>query len=304
MRPYSVFRLKRSLLALFLLSSHIFSIPSIASEKEGLVIGAIPDQNPEQLNRLYNLLCSELSKTLKVPVVYKQVTNYPAAVTAFRTGDLDLVWFGGLTGVQARIQKKGAIVIAQRDIDAKFHSLFIANTKSNLPLIKDVSELKLLAGRRFTFGSESSTSGRLMPQHYLEKAGVQLKDFKGGRPGFSGSHDATLALVQSGSYEVGALNEQVWISNKLRGRVNSSKVNVIWKTPPYFDYHWLAQPNLDDHFGKGFTKKIKKTFLSFSKVSPNQAKILNLFGANKFIAAHDYQYKDIENIGRAIGKIK
>ena len=113
----------------FLLNLLLVGKPSLSQEK--LSIGAIPDQNPERLNRLYSLLSSELSEKLEVPVVYKPVVNYPAAVTAFRTGDIDLVWFGGLTGVQARLQKNGAKLIAQRDIDSKFHSVFIANTKSN-----------------------------------------------------------------------------------------------------------------------------------------------------------------------------
>ena len=298
-------QIERPWLFIYFFLSYFFWANSISTlAKESLVIGAIPDQNPEHLNRLYKILCSELSKKLSVPVTYRPVTNYSAAVTAFRTGDLDLVWFGGLTGVQARLQTKGAIVIAQRDIDAKFHSVFIANTESNLPKIKDVSGLKVLAGQRFTFGSESSTSGRLMPQYFLQQAGVQLQSFKGKFPGFSGSHDATIALVQSGSYDVGALNEQVWLSNIKRNRVDLSKVKVIWRTPAYFDYHWLAQPDLDNHFRKGFTKEIKMTLLGFRKQSPDQAKILEMFGAEKFIPAYNYQYKKIEEIGRKIGKIR
>ena len=44
-----------------------------------------------------------------------------------------------------------------------------------------------------------------MQQYFLNEAAAQLKDFKGASPGFSGSHDSTLILVQSGSYEAGAL---------------------------------------------------------------------------------------------------
>ncbi len=275
-----------------------------APSVEILKISAIPDQNPERLNRMYKTLASELRKELKVDIKYIPVTNYPAAVTAFKTKNLDLVWFGGLTGVQARLQTPGAKALVQRDIDSRFHSVFIANKKSNLPVIKDKSGLKLLKGKRFTFGSESSTSGRLMPQHFLKEAGVLITDFKGGMPGFSGSHDATLALVESGSYEVGALNEQVWLSNLTAGKVDLTKVKVIWRTPPYFDYHWVVQSNLDSRFGDGFTKKLKNTFISFNKKSDTQKKILEMFGAEKFIPSYDYQYNDIEKIGREIGKIR
>ena len=272
--------------------------------EEILRIGAIPDQNPERLNRLYENLSSELSDQLNVEVKYIPVTNYASAVTAFRTGNLDLVWFGGLTGVQARLQTKGSKVLVQRDIDEKFHSLFIANKKTLIKKINNINGLKSLKEKRFTFGSESSTSGRLMPQYFLNKAGVQLKDFKGGTPGFSGSHDATLMLVQSGSYEAGALNEQVWDSNLKRGRIDSSKVYVIWKTPSYYDYHWVVQGNLDKKFRKDFTKDLTNVFLSFNAKSKKQKKILNLFGAKKFIKSRNENYNKIEKIGRKLGKIK
>ena len=272
--------------------------------EEILRIGAIPDQNPERLNRLYKNLSSELSDQLNVEVKYIPVTNYASAVTAFRTGNLDLVWFGGLTGVQARLQTKGSKVLVQRDIDEKFHTLFIANKKTLIKKINNINGLKSLKEKRFTFGSESSTSGRLMPQYFLNKAGVQLKDFKGGTPGFSGSHDATLMLVQSGSYEAGALNEQVWDSNLKRGRIDSSKVYVIWKTPSYYDYHWVVQGNLDKKFRKDFTKDLTNVFLSFNAKSKRQKKILNLFGAKKFIKTRNENYNKIEKIGRKLGKIK
>ncbi len=284
----------------------IFNLSNINDLKaeEILHIGAIPDQNPERLNRLYKNLSSELSEQLNVKVRYKPVVNYAAAVTAFRTGNLDLVWFGGLTGVQARLQTKGAKVLVQRDIDKNFHSVFIANKKSSLEKINNLNDLKLLKGKRFTFGSESSTSGRLMPQYFLNKAGVKLKDFKGSSPGFSGSHDATLMLVQSGSFDAGALNEQVWESNLKRGRINPSKVYVIWETPSYYDYHWLAQGNLDKKFRKGFTKELTNVFLSFNKKSKNQKEILDMLGAKKFIQSKNENYKKIEKIGKKIGKIK
>ena len=77
---------------------------SSTSAGQTLKVGAIPDQNPEKLNRLYGSLAKELTARLNVPVRYVPVSNYAAAVSAFRTGSLDLVWFGGLTGVQARLQ--------------------------------------------------------------------------------------------------------------------------------------------------------------------------------------------------------
>tara|TARA_B100001250_G_C19760016_1_gene771976 strand:- start:509 stop:1336 length:828 start_codon:yes stop_codon:yes gene_type:complete len=269
-----------------------------------MTISAIPDQNPEKLNRLYALLSNQLESELGINVKYIPVINYPAAVTAFRTSDLDIVWFGGLTGVQARLQKPGSIVLAQREIDRQFHSVFIANKKTAINQIENIDDLKLLKGKRFTYGSETSTSGRLMPQYYLQKAEVSNSDFKGRIAGFSGSHDATLTLVESGSYEVGALNEQIFISRMKKEGNKYENVKVIWRTPAYVDYHWLAQGNLDKKFGEGFTKKLRNILLDFNKDIPEHKQILDLFGANKFIKADSSQYKAIEKIGREIGKIR
>ncbi|MBD2258884.1 putative selenate ABC transporter substrate-binding protein [Pseudanabaena sp. FACHB-2040] len=274
-----------------------------ASATLPLTVGAIPDQDPEQLQRLYTRLAEYLSAELGVPVEYKPVTDYAAAVTAFRVGDLDLVWFGGLTGVQARLQVPDAQAIAQRDIDAEFQSVFIANTNSNLAEIEDISELTALKGRTLTFGSESSTSGRLMPQYFLEQAGVVPTDFKG-EVGFSGNHDATIKLVEAGTYEVGALNSQVWEQRVAEGAVDESRVSVIWYTPPYYDYHWVISPEVEERYGEGFVERVQTALTRLDPSVPEQQEILELFGAETFIPTQNENYAQIEAVGRQIGKIQ
>jgi phosphonate transport system substrate-binding protein len=239
-----------------------------------------------------------------VKVKYVPMVDYTAAVTAFRTADLDLVWFGGLTGVQARLQRPGARVLAQRDIDVSFHSIFIAYRQSGLEPFTSLKGLTALKGRRFTFGSENSTSGRLMPQYFLAQAGVKLSDFAGGAPGFSGSHDATIALVQSGTYDAGVVNEQVWRSSLHNGKANRSKVVQLWKSPGYQDYHWIAQGDLDRRFGKGFTNRLSQAILAWRPSNPQQKQILALFGAQQFTSANPAAYRQIEQVGRQIGKIR
>ncbi len=260
------------------------------------VISAIPDQDPEKLQRLYSSLATYLSKELGVPVEYKPVTDYTASVTAFKVGDLDIVWYGGLTGTQARLQVPGAQAIVQRDIDAQFHSVFIANKDS------DIQSLDDLKGHTFTFGSESSTSGRLMPQYFLQQAGIKTSDFKG-EPGFSGNHDKTIELVTAGTYDAGALNEQVWKKRLAEGAVDQSKVDVFYTSPAFFDYHWVIQPNLAERYGADFVQKVQQAFFKLDPSVPEHKEILDLFGAQKFIATNNENYAQIEAIGREVGQI-
>ncbi len=294
--------IKKFLLPSFVLLSVIGS--SIKAEKKILRIGAIPDQNQEILDRRFNKLSKELSKQLNVDVKYIPVVNYVGAVTGFRTKNLDLVWFGGLTGVQARLQTPNSIVIAQRDIDKEFKSVFIVNKKLNLTHTKELSDLKSLRNLRFTFGSENSTSGRLMPEYFLNIAGVKTSEFKGNKPGFSGSHDATLALVNSGAFEAGALNKQIWEKNLRNYPKRTKNVYVFFVTPSYVDYHWLSQGDLDEKFYSGFTMKMKKVILNLNENNPNHKIILEMFNAKKFINSDAKQYKNIEDIGRKLKKIR
>ncbi|WP_218079876.1 putative selenate ABC transporter substrate-binding protein [Anthocerotibacter panamensis] len=292
-----------ALLLLACLAANPLLLAAPPEKARPLVAGAIPDQDPEKLQRLYSKLSNYLQAELGVPVVYKPVTDYTAAVTGFRVGDLDLVWFGGLTGVQARLQVPAAQAIAQRTIDAQFHTLFIANRKAGIAPLKTLQDLTTLKGHTFTFGSESSTSGRLMPQYFLQQAGVKLADFRG-QAGFSSSHDATIKLVEAGSYEAGAVNEQVWLSRTKSGEVDLNKVQVLWRTPAYYDYHWVIHPSVKERYGAQFPERVQAALLRLDPQVPAQKEILDLFGATHFIATQNSNYAQIEAVGRAIGKIK
>ena len=271
-------------------------------EVETFVIGAIPDQDPDLLQRRFGLLSEYLNEELGVPVEYIPVTDYAASVTAFRVGDLDMVWFGGLTGVQARLQVDDAQAILQRDGDDQFHSVFIANADSGLEPIDDLSDLSQLEGHRFTFGSESSTSGRLMPQYYLGQAGVELSEFKG-EAGFSGSHNTTIELVEAGSYEAGSLNEQVWLSSVESGDVDLERVQVIWRTPAFYDYHWVIRPDVVERYGDDFITRVSQAFTQLDIDNPDHKEILDLFSAQAFIVTEDGNYLQIESVGQEIGLI-
>ena len=279
------------------------SVEPLFANKKVLKIGAIPDQNQDVLNKRFNLFSKVLSKELNVKVRYVPVINYVSAVTGFRTKDLDLVWFGGLSGTQARLQTPGSIVLAQRDIDKKFKSVFIVNKNLKINPISRIQDLEKLKDLRFTFGSENSTSGRLMPQYFLDKAGIKIDDFKG-KVGFSGSHDATIALVNSGAYDAGALNKQVWENNLQRSTKRTKNIKLFWVSPDYADYHWLAQGDLDERFSKGFTKKIRSIILNLDIKDPKHNEILNMFNAKKFISSEASLYNEIEEIGRKLKKIR
>lgn len=289
-----------SFLTAVLLVSGLTACAPAAEPNSVLKIGGIPDQNAATLARRYDSFAAYMSKELGVQVQYVPSVDYAAVVTAFTQGALQLAFFGGLTGVQARLQNPGAQAIVQRENDAKFHSRFIV--RAGLP-VKSLEDLKAQAkSLTITFGSESSTSGHLMPRHFLVQAGIDPATAFKTLPNFSGSHDLTWQLVQSGSFDVGALNEDVWMAAVKAGKIDPAKVLEFYTTPEYVDYHWTARADLDKVYGAGFTIKAKQALLKLNMQEHKE--ILDLFSTQRFIETSNANYQAIEQVARNLGIIK
>lgn len=264
-------------------------------EKPVFKIGAIPDQDVSELARNFDEISKYLSEKTGLNVEYAPSQDYAALVTAFQRGEVHMAWFGGLTGVQARNLVPEAEAIAQRPSDEQFHSVFIAQKNLN------VSKLEDLKGLSFTFGSESSTSGHLMPRYFLKEAGMDPeKDFDG-KANYSGSHDKTYKLVESGAFQAGVLNEKVWHKAETEGLVDLNKVKVFYTTPSYYDYHWTIN-KIDEVFGEGTKQKVKDALLSMNQ--ENSANVLKFFQTDKFIETKNENYAAIENVAKQLNIIK
>ena len=268
-----------------------------ADATETLYIGGIPDQDTSLLVRRFDGVSDYLSDKLGVPVEYKPSIDYAAVVTAFGNSDLHLAWFGALTGAQARNKAPDAMAIAQRPRDTEFVSVYIV--QSGLP----ANELADLTGLTFSFGSINSTSGHLMPRHFLLEAGVDPETHFNGLPNFSGSHDTTWKLVESGSFQAGALSKTVWDAAVSEGRVDVSKVRLLDVTPPYFNYNWSARGDLDETFGEGFTQRLQDALLDMH-LDSGQAEILETFRTDSFIASSNENYAAIESVAKSLGMLQ
>lgn len=263
--------------------------------EEVFKIGAIPDQDAADMNRSLSKLADYLNEKTDLKVEYVPSVDYAALVTAFERGEIQLAWFGGLTGVQARNVVPEAEAIAQRPMDKEFHSVFIAGADTNINSLED------LKGKSFTFGSESSTSGHLMPRYFLTEEGINPEQDFNGQPNYSGSHDKTYKLIESGSFQAGALNVAVWDAAVAEKKVDTSKVKVFYTTPTYYDYHWTIN-TVDEQFGEGTKQKVTDALLTIN--STDQPEIMELFQSEKFIETNNDNYKAIEQVAKEVGIIK
>ncbi|MCY4447548.1 MAG: putative selenate ABC transporter substrate-binding protein [Chloroflexi bacterium] len=269
-----------------------------SEEEQELLIAGIPDQDVSLLEARFNNLAEYLAEETGLKVRYVPQADYAAVVTSFKQGDIHLVWYGALTGVQARINVPEADAIAHRPRDGEFHSVFVAAPGSGISSLED------LRGKTVTFGSESSTSGHLMPRYYLSQAGVDTETELGALS-FSGSHDTTWKLVEAGSFDAGALSEAVWERRVANGEVDTSKVDVFYRTPAYVNYHWVAHPAIADEFGEDVLDDITDALLTVDVDRGGQAKeIAESFNGERFVRTSNDRYQAIEDAAREFGIIE
>ena len=206
---------------------------------------------------------------------------------------LDLVWFGGFTFVQAKVRSNNQVIpLVQREEDEKLKSVFITADKN-------INRLEDLKGKTFSFGSESSTSGHLMPRSFLLAANITPeKDMK--RIAFSGAHDATVAAVAGGKVDAGALNISVWEKLVNDKKVDADQVRVFYTTPGYYDYNWTVRADMN----ADLRKKLTDAFLSLNKNDAQDKEILDLQRATKFIPTKAENYAAIEAAARSAGLLK
>ena len=284
--------MKKGLALLFVLVMGFFGSASGQQAPKELRISAIPDENPQELLRIYTPFSDYLSKEVGIPVKFTPVVDYAATVEGLAANKLDMVWYGGLTSVQAARRAKGAKRIVMRKEDTEFKSRFITRKDTG------VKELKDLTGKTFSFGSVSSTSGHLMPRYYLMKAGINPeKDFS--KFGFSGAHDATAAWVEAGRVDAGALNFLVWDKLVANKKVDTDKVVVFYTTPAYVDYVWTVRGGLDN----ATVEKISKALLKLDYNKPDDRKLLDLHRTKGYIPAKDEQWKSLEDAALTTGLI-
>ena len=277
---------RRTLLALTLLAG-----AGLVQAQQVLRVTTIPEEAATEQVRKFTPIASYLERRLGMKVEFTPVSDYPAAVEALVNKKVDLVWFGGFTHVQAQIRSGGKIIpIAQREEDTRFQSVFIAKTDSG---IKTLADMK---GKQVSFGSASSTSGHLMPRHFLLQAKIDPdKDFR--RIAYSGAHDATIASVVNGRVDAAALDITVWRKFVSEDKVDTKAVDVFFTTPTFFNYNWSVHADMPAEL----RNRIQKALLDLDPATAEGREILQLNRATRYIPTTPENYKGIEAAGRSAG---
>jgi phosphonate transport system substrate-binding protein len=274
-----------------LMTCALLAFGGIGHAQQVFRVTTIPEEAATEQVRKFTPIAAYMEKQLGMKVEFTPVSDYPAAVEALVNKRVDLVWFGGFTHVQAQLRSGGKIIpIAQREEDTRFQSVFIAKTNSGIKTLND------LKGKQVSFGSQSSTSGHLMPRSFLLDAKIDPeKDFR--RVAYSGAHDATIASVVSGRVDAAALDITVWKKFVSENKVDTKDVDVFFTTAPYFNYNWSVHADMP----AATREKVMKALLDLNPNTPEGKEILQLNRATRYVPTKPENYKGLEAAAKSAG---
>ncbi len=266
------------------------------------VISSIPDEKITDQKVKFDKLASYLNEKLGIKAEFIFSKDYSDAVTKFKNGEVHLVWFGGLSGVQARMAVPGSEAIAQGVEDPVYKSYFIAHKDAGLtPSDAFPAGIK---DKTFTFGAPASTSGRLMPTFFIMESngGIKPDEWFTTKPSFqmSGGHVATANAVADGTFQVGVLNYGTYdqlVASDEKIKTNTVK---IWTTPPYADYNFTIHPDAKAAFGDDIFTKVQEALIA----APAGSDTLKAINRSAIIAAKNVEFDGIKATAVKLGLLE
>ena len=257
-----------------------------------LRIGVLPDQSRAALERRYTPLFDYLSNKLDIKYELVIPRSYGHLLALFHEKKVELAYFGGLTFIKAR-HADGAVPIVMRDVDARFSSYLLVRTNDTAKSVQDLRQ------RVLTFGPKLSSSGHLMPRHYLMDMGI-LPETHFAEVWHSNAHDETARLVRDGVVDAGAINGLIAEAMFADGRLRRDEVRVLWNTPPYPDYVWAMRKEI----AQPLRAAVQDAFLALSIQDAEHADVLVGIGAGRFLPVPLPEFERLERIADKLGLIE
>ncbi|MBT3556271.1 MAG: phosphate/phosphite/phosphonate ABC transporter substrate-binding protein [Rhodospirillales bacterium] len=262
------------------------------SERPTMIrIGVLPDETEAKLRERYLPLFQHLESAVGLKTELVVPKSYSHLLELFSQNQVDIAYFGGLTFLKAHKQL-GAAPMVMRDTDLRFRSYFLARSDR---IEKTIHDFK---GQRLAFGAKLSTSGHLMPRHFLQTKGIVPETYFS-EIKFSGAHDKTGFLVRDGMVDLGVANASIIDSMFSDGQLSKTNVQIIWKTPPYPDYVWAANKGL----GAEVRNSLIQAFLQLSPTDEPDTAILNKLHAGGFLPASLDDFQELSTIAESLGML-
>ncbi|HUG55207.1 MAG TPA: PhnD/SsuA/transferrin family substrate-binding protein [Vicinamibacteria bacterium] len=224
-----------------------------------------------------------------VPADVALFSNYERQVEELLAGHVDVAWNTPLAHVRVQRRTEGrSVSLGMRDSDRDFTSRVLVRRDAGVRTLGD------LGGRRLAVGSGDSTQARILPLHFLRAQGVDLGqvelvrfDTDLGKHGDTGTSELdVLAALREGRADAGTVGDLVWVTEQAAGRVDRSRIDVLWTTPGFDHCMFDALPSLAPARARAF----QEALFAMSWDDPRHRRILELEGLKQWLPPRDEGY--------------
>jgi len=260
-------------------------------DNQTLIIGLIPERNIfEQLER-YEPLAKYLSKKMGINIELKVLARYGNVIDNFQASKMDGAFFGSFTYTLAHA-KLGVEPLARPEAtDGRSTYFGVLFTRKDSG-ITNADDMK---GKVFAFVDKATTAGYLLPLAYFKTHGIADYRTYFKQTYFAGTHENAIHDVLTGIADVGAAKNTVYeyLSN-IESNVRNNLV-ILERSPEVPENGLAVRPDL----APSIKDKLKASLTSMHE-DPYGIKVLESFGAKRFIDTTD---RDYENVYRYAGQI-
>jgi len=251
-----------------------------------------PDR--EKNDATYRPLAQYLAVKLNRPVELRTVDSWEGLAKSLANGETDLALMGPWGYVLANHQA-GAQVISTILYDGKPEYFAIMITHPNSGIEKPAD----LKGRTFAFGDKGSTSGYLIPLHYLMTQGITPESY------FSKvvhtSHQAIETQVTQGVLDAGAdynRNRNAMIE---QGLIKPELSKIIWTSDPLPNDAFAVSKTLAGD--AALIGQLQDALSSIGDALKTDPRLLPPHYTG-FVSKDNRFYKPIRDAGLATGKLQ
>ncbi len=250
-----------------------------------------PDK--EKNDATYRPLAGYLAKRLGREVKLFTVDTWEGLARSLASGETDLSLMGPWGYVLANHQA-GAQVVSTILYEGKpeYFAITITHPKSGINTLED------LKGRTFAFGDKGSTSGYLIPLHYLMTRGIDPEKY------FSRvvhtAHPAIEMAVTRGELDAGADYNRNRDSMIAAGLIKAADSKIIWTSAPLPNDAFAVSAEL--HKDKAFIAKLQAALSDTgAELKANPSLLPARYTG--FVTKDNAYYKPIRDAGLATGRL-
>ncbi len=256
-----------------------------------LRIGLIPEQNIFKQMERYEPLMEYLHRKTATKMKLMILPRYGNIVDNFNSSGLDGAFFGSFTYTLAHA-KVGVEVLARPvapDNTSTYHGLIFVRKDSSIRTARDMK------GKRFAFVDKATTAGYLLPLEYFHKNGISNYKRYLKEAYFAGTHEDAISDVLERKADIGAAKNTVF-ERLAKANPRIMKELIVLERSPDVPENALA---LRKDIDASVRDRLKDVLLKMN-LDPDGKKVLERFGARRFIETRNEEYHIIQEYAEDI----